>query len=282
MEASRRSGVLPLRPLTLGELLDAAVALLRGHARLFVISAAALATIEQVLLYPLRNVAGLVPPFYLPYRDRLGGYWLLLGSGLGTEATIIALLGGLTAGAAVPALLGERIRGRELVRGGRFGPVTVVALVAGVIVGGFALAGLVPWIFGYGLLGLAVPAVVVDRVGPGRAIWRSLTLSSRSAMRACWIRVVGYVGWLAIRLALAVGGVALLSVVLPLPPGHWTTTLLVATVWIGVNAVAYPTLACLDAVLHLETRMRTEGLDIALGRALRRGEPAGPALAVPR
>ena len=37
-----------------------------------------------------------------------------------------------------------------------------------------------------------------------------------------------------------------------------------------MNSVAYPALACLDAVTHLDTRMRTEGLDIQLART-----PAG-------
>lgn len=281
MEAPRRSGILPLRPLTLGELLDAAVALLRGHAALFIGAGAVLATLEQLALYRPRSAAGLVAPFYLPYWDRLGEYWLQLATGLATEAIVIALLGSLTAGAAVPALLGERVRARDLVRGGRYGAVAIVALVAGVVVGVSALAGLLPWIFGYGLLGLAVPAIVVDRVGPGRALLRSLVLSSRALLRACWIRVVGYLGWLAIRLALARGAVALLAVAIDLRPGL-LATLVGMAVWIGVNAVAYPTLACLDAVLHLETRMRTEGLDIALGRALQRGDPAAPALAVPR
>jgi hypothetical protein len=53
-------------------------------------------------------------------------------------------------------------------------------------------------------------------------------------------------------------------------------------VWALVNAVAYPALACLDAVLHLENRMRVEGLDIALSRALRLGAPTAQVLAVPR
>jgi hypothetical protein len=47
-----------------------------------------------------------------------------------------------------------------------------------------------------------------------------------------------------------------------------------------VNTVSYATLACLDAVLHLETRMRTEGLDIVAVRARQHGRPVD--LAVPR
>ena len=41
-------------------------------------------------------------------------------------------------------------------------------------------------------------------------------------------------------------------------------------------------LACLDVVTHLENRIRVEGLDIALSRVLRRGEPVEPVMAVPR
>ena len=52
--------------------------------------------------------------------------------------------------------------------------------------------------------------------------------------------------------------------------------------WLAVNALAYPMLGCLDAALHLEARMRTEGLDIALARSLRRGVATETALAVPR
>jgi hypothetical protein len=37
--------------------------------------------------------------------------------------------------------------------------------------------------------------------------------------------------------------------------------------WVVVDAIAYPALACLDACLHLENRMRTEGLDLALATA---------------
>lgn len=281
MERSTRPGVLPLRPLTLGELLDAAVALLRQHAGLFLAAGAVLALAEQAVLLPARTSVAVAGPIYQPYRDRLGEYWLLLCAGLAIEAAVIALIGGLTAAAAGPALLGEPVRARELVRRARLGTVGLIALVAAVVAGGCALAALLPWFFGYGLMGLAVPAVVVDRVGPLRAIGRSLSLSSRHALRACAIRVVGYLGWLAIRVALGLGGTALIDFTVGIPAGY-SGVVLVSAIWVGVNAVAYPTLACLDAVLHLETRMRAEGLDIAVGRALHRGLPAGATLAVPR
>ena len=265
--------LLPLRPLTVGELLDAAVSLLRAHGRVLLPVAAILAAVEQVLLFPLREVAGAQPPAYLPDVPELGHlevFWVLLAVGAATEVTIIALLGGLTARAAGADLMGQRTSARQLLRprGGHFGAVAVVAVVAGATMFVAAIAG-PAWFLVYGLLGLAVPAVVLDRLGPGRALWRSATLSCRAGLRAAGIRILGYVAWLAIRVALGLGAYGALDA-LSLGSAEWTAPTS-ALAWLLVNTVAYPTLACLDAVLHLETRMRTEGLDILLSRAGRRG-----------
>jgi hypothetical protein len=271
---------LPLRPLTFGELLDAAVSLLRGHAGVYLTVAIALSATEQAVLYPLKIAAGIRPPWGLPYLDRLGEYWLLLGTGLGTEAGIIALLGGLTARAAGPALLGERIAAADLLvrRGSRPLAVVVTAVVVGAVTALSGFAGLLPWIFAYGLLGLAVPALVIDRVGVGRALPRSLSLSARAGMRAMWVRLGGYLAWFLIRLAVIAGGLAALNLALH-PRVVGVAGVVVAA---AVNGVAYATLACLDAVLHLETRMRVEGLDITLGRTVRRGTASPATLAVQR
>src|SRR5690349_7819282 len=78
-----QTGVLPLRPLTLGELLDAAVALLRGQAKVLLAAGFLLAVIEQAALYGLR-VGTARPPYLLPYDDRLDIYWLALAVGFAT------------------------------------------------------------------------------------------------------------------------------------------------------------------------------------------------------
>jgi hypothetical protein len=266
----------PLRPLTFGELLDAAVSLLRGHALAYLVVGIVLAGAEQAALYPLRLAAGTRLPLGGPFIDRLGQFWVVFSAGFGTEAAIIALLGGLAARAAGPALFGERTTTRQLLApaGSRLPGVVLIAVVVGVVVAVSALALFVPWLFAYGLLGLAVPALVIDRVNPARALLRSVTLSARAGMRAMWIRLGGYLAWLAIRLALIAGGTAVVGIALN-GRGLLFATMVVAA---AVNGIAYATLACLDAVLHLETRMRVEGLDIALGRAR---APGPPALAVP-
>jgi hypothetical protein len=257
--------VVPLRPLTLGELLDAGVALLRRHAAVLLLAGVVAAVAEQCVLWPLRQLAGTSAPWYWVDSDRLGGYWLLIAAGLGTEAAMIALVGGLAARVAGPDLLGTRLPNRRLVapKGSRAVAVAAVAALTAPIVAVSALALLVPWVVGYGLTGLAVPAVVIDGYGPGGAVLRSIVLSARHGLRAMWVRVAGYLGWLAIRGTLAYGGAGVLLLFFGDTPWLPWAAIGIAT---AVNAVAYPALACLDAVLHLETRIRTEALDIWLSR----------------
>jgi len=255
-----RSEVVPLRPLTLAEILDAAVELLRRHAARLVGLGAALAVGEQALLYPLRGVAAVSPPLYWPHLNRLAAYWLLLALGLGTEVGIIAVLGGIAARRLAP---GPR----------RLGGLTVLAVV--VALGGAltAAAGFLPWIIWYVFTGLAAPALVIEHRGPLSALGRSFALVGRGGLRPGAIRLLGYLAWWTIRLALAAGGYAALQLTGQLSGGV-ALRLAGVLAWVLVNTVAYAVLGCLDAVLHLETRMRVEGLDLALGRAARRGIPA--------
>ncbi|MEH1097748.1 hypothetical protein [Micromonospora sp. CPCC 205561] len=274
------TAVLPRRPLTVGELLDSAVLLLRGQAHVLVPVALVLTVAEQLLLHPLRQVASTGPPAWLVEFERFGVYWVLLAVGAATEAAIILLLGNPAARAAGAALLGRAAGARELLRpaGARWGATGLLAVLTGLLMGGLALLG-PAWIVGFALLGAVAPALVVDRVHPLRAPLRATALAVRGGGRAGWIRLLGYLVWWIVRLGLGIGvHVGLNSLDLVDPAWAWWLSM---AVWAGVNAVAYPALACLDAVLHLETRMRTEGLDIRLSRA-RAGTPETVLLAVMR
>ncbi|MGC5018351.1 hypothetical protein [Micromonospora sp. DT47] len=265
------TAVLPRRPLTVGELLDSAVLLLRGHGRLLIPLGALLAVGEQLLLRPLRADPGIVPPAYLPQLGLSGRYWLLLAVGAATEAVIITLLGNPAARAAGAALLGRKARVPELLRpgGARWGATLVLAPLVGLVVLVAALLGPV-WLLGYALFGSVAAALVVDRVGAARAPGRAATLAVRGGGRAAAVRLLGYLGWWILRVGLALGtwyGLDQLDLVAGgSVADRWTAMI----VWAAVNSVAYPALACLDAVIHLDNRMRTEGLDIRLSRS-----PAG-------
>ncbi|SBT52266.1 hypothetical protein [Micromonospora auratinigra] len=258
------TAVLPRRPLTVGELLDAAVLLLRGQARVLVPLGVLLALGEQLLLHPLRVLADARPPAWFPHDDdRLGLLWLLLAVGAGTEAAIVALLGNPAARGAGAALLGRRVAPRELLRAARWPATLLLAAGVGLAVGLAALAG-PAWLLAYGLLGAMVPVLVVDRVPAHRVPGRALGLAARGG-RFFGLRLLGYLGWWVIRVGLGLGvwyGLGLLG----LFDVRLVAVPIATAAWAGVNALAYPALACLDAVLHLETRMRTEGLDIRLSR----------------
>jgi hypothetical protein len=118
-------------------------------------------------------------------------------------------------------------------------------------------------------------------IGPLRAVRRAVALFRYGGGRPGGIRLVGYLAWWLIRIGLGSGSIALLSVLVSEAGTGWVW-LAAGAAWAIVNAIAYPALGCLDAVVHLENRMRVEGLDIALSRALRQHRPTEPALAVPR
>jgi hypothetical protein len=274
--SSRVPAVLPLRATTVGESLDGAVVLLRQRAVPLLVVAAVLAAGEQWLLTVLRHRAGLNPPFYEPHvrLHQWGDWWQILATGFALEVGIVAVLGAYAGAAAGPALLGHPARGWALWRRARLGRALPVALLLAVAAWPLAWAGIVGLLVLCALFGLVTPILAMDRVGnPFTALGRSARLSTRGGMRVVRVRFLGYLTWLAIRFALGTGWLAVADTVLgftSVSSGwvRWATPV----AWGIANAVAYAALACLDAVLLVEARIRTEGLDIAVRRSRARGE----------
>ncbi|MFI5491793.1 hypothetical protein [Actinoplanes sp. NPDC051859] len=257
---------LPLRPMTLGELLDAAMTLLRARALPLLLTAGVLAALEQALLVPLRAAASLDPPWYEPSRDDFGTWWSLIAVGFATEAFIICVVGAVAAAAAGPALIGRPLRTRELWARTRPVPTLLAAAGLGLACGLAAFAGFLGWLLVYGLFGLVSAVIVIDRRG---SFGRAAQLGSRG-MRGVWTRLAAYLTWFAVRFVLGVGWVSAAELVGGNLPA-WADWI-APVAWGLANTVAYAALACVDAVLLLELRIRTEGLDIALSRARSRGE----------
>lgn len=307
--SSTGEATLPLRPLTVGELLDAGISLLRRHPLRLLGLAAALAVAEQLTLLPLRLAVHLVPPQYLPdWWGALGGFWLLLAAGAGTEVVAITLLGAAAARCAVPALLGPAAGGVRRVGPLRWAALVVLALVLGVGAALGFLLGVLGWIFLIVTTGLIAPVFAVDtrpRQGAGgpprfpgapgiprptavaapigfwRAVGRGFGLTFRSGLRPGAVRLVNYLAWLLVRLALALGLIYTLRQVVDIRSPWWLGALAM-TAFALADTVAYAAAGCLDAVMHLEARIRLEGLDIAVGSARRRGTPVADALLVPQ
>lgn len=277
-----RPAALPRRPLTIGELLDAAVQLVRSRALIIFPLAAAFAILEQAILFPLRRWLGVdfLDGFQGEFWDTVGALWLVATIGFGLEAFIITTLGAWTGRAAAEDLVGAEPSGARLLRPRwrEVGSLSIAAPVTAVL---STLGGLLGplWVLGYGLFGLAGAAIGMERRGPFGALGRAAGLTFRNGMRVTWVRVLGYSAWLVLRLGFFVGVAALFDYIpLDAVGRFWVTT----AGFVVANSAAYLFLAALDAVTLAETRFRNEGLDIWLSRAERHAPLTPQALAVSR
>ncbi|WIM93227.1 hypothetical protein ACTOB_005199 [Actinoplanes oblitus] len=276
----RIPAILPLRATTVGESLDGAVALLRQRALPLLVAAAVLAAGEQWALTIVGSREHL-PAIYNWTESGSGVWWPSIATSLALEAGIIALLGAFAGAAAGPALLGRAMSHRQVLRRSRPGRALVIAVLLTAVAWPAAYAGLIGFVLLYGLFGLATVILTMDRVGnPVMALIRSVRLSVRG-MRVARIRILGFLVWLGIRFALGVGWMAVAGLILGFSRPSWLGWA-VTFAWALANTVAYAALACLDAVLLIEARIRTEGLDIALNRSRSRGEDEAALLVVAR
>ena len=286
---------LPWRPLTIGELLDAAVATLRRRPVRLLLFATVLAAIEQVVLYPIRHgMFSTAHNYFSEFPDFFSErWWTLISVGMGTEATVIAMLGAVAAGPARELLLSGvpgrsapaapgRLRARPI-------GTTILSLIVGVIAFATFWAGVIGWAFWFMFTALVTPTLINDAMLGARAsgkpakrlstigaFGRALALVGRAGLRPGGARLLAYGAFALMRILLAWAGLFALGQYVRVPAA------VEYAIWIIVNAIMYSYLASLDATAHLETRMRQEGLDMELGRAERLGTPIADALVVPR
>ncbi|MDQ1484917.1 MAG: hypothetical protein QOJ62_610, partial [Actinomycetota bacterium] len=218
-----KPGIVPLRPLSVGEIMDGGFATIRRHPRIVFGTAAILAIVLQlskvvtgVLFQDVRGSLG------SPISQNIDANGLqhihVVGSGL--TATIVeqvlstmlgALLAGIVTSLVGKAIIGQRVDGAEVVRPvlRRFWGLVLVSLIVGLLpfaplllvigialvassggTSGLLVAGLVVGIpaslalgiFLWGKLALAVPAFVLERLGP----WKAVTRSWRLVKGAFW------------------------------------------------------------------------------------------------
>ena len=269
---ARVRGTLPLRAMLQGELLDTAVVLFRERALPLLLLAAPLLAIEQIVLW----YAG---ASWLDGYAQFPDWWRVVAALLGCEAVIVGLLGAYAGAAAVPALLGQQVSHRALFRRMRPLPLLVTMLIPALFALPGAYFGLIGWIGSYGFLGLAGVALVIDRTGwPFGALGRSASLAARLGWRGFWARLRAFLIWQVVRVALAIGPITFLwkfGFVANGYYGDWPVLMM----WGLAGTVSCAALACVDAVLLIDTRIRTEGLDIELRRALANGNDLGQVMA---
>ncbi|MFS8104793.1 hypothetical protein LFM09_47600 [Lentzea alba] len=280
--------VLPLRPLTVGEVLDGSVDVLRTHAKIVFTASVAVAVVTQlvVLAFTLPfvddlNVLGSLDPDTVTpdqYLQQLtNGYFAVFGGSLaGQFAKVLGLtvMSGFMSVIVGRSVLGQSITPREVWAEfrPRLGAVLGVSALFTLMVGAGLFLCFLPGVALWVMFALAVPALALERCGAGRSLSRSMELLKHNG----WPRVLGvlalsYVVSLILENVITVpfAAVGLLDSFLRGGPELLTATTLVASAVGGVIAVAVttPFHAGVTAILYVDRRMRGEGLDIDLRRA---------------
>ncbi|MFJ3205413.1 hypothetical protein [Streptomyces sp. NPDC086989] len=302
-----KPGVIPLRPLDLGEILDGAVATVRSHWRSVLPITLVVATVVQVISvlvqkYALADLAVTTDPeaSLQDLLDTLGGamtalvangFIQLIGTIIATAmVTMIfsrAVLGqGSTIGQAWrearPRLL--HLLGLTLLMGLGGAALVVVLLLPGILlrniglglVGGLAAVPLLIWL---GIkFSLASPALMLEKAG----VITSLRRSSR-LVRGSWWRIFGITALTglitAFVSAVIVYPLTALGLAIGLADGGvsglengtaatgWAPLILAAVGAVIAQTITMPIQAGVTVLLYVDQRIRREALDLELARA---------------
>lgn len=265
-------GVIPLRPLEVGEILEGAVRVIRVQPALMLGSCAIVVAISQTIsvLATLamggRTVAVPIEPNLTQEQalDRLGDLFVETGPSLIVAVLGQTFLSGFLIVVVGKAVLGTHVGFRQVWQEARprLPPLLRLTVVYGVLVFAGLVLFVLPGIWLYVVFGLATPALVLERGGIGVSMSRS-----RLLVRDSWWRVFGV-------LALAFLVSVLLSAVVQAPVNAGAPAAPTAgTLWLSAlggtiaGTVSYPFIAAVTALVYVDQRMRKEGMATTLARS---------------
>jgi hypothetical protein len=291
-----RPGCVPLRPLTLSDILDGSFRVIRRNPAVMVGLSAAVAVV-QVLLVALFEVLAFAqfgsirvtsasnPTAPTDLGPLLGGESVQL-AGLLASTLLGAVLTGMLTIAVTQDVLGNVLSAARVwqrIRG-RIGRLVWLAVLTTVLEFTGLLLFLAPGIWLWGIWAVAVPAMMVEGTGVTDALGRSKALVDGTFWRVWGIRAVGTVmvmvvsGFLVVPFELV--GAALDGDVLSAHSGGAQLPLLfIALTAVGsalAATVTAPVKAAIDSLLYVDLRMRKEGLDLVLRQAVPAGAPQAP------
>jgi hypothetical protein len=297
-----RPGGIPLRPLDVGDILDGTFGTIRRNPRAVIGLSALLVTVQEVLAVGAQIGTGDVPTAFgvLPGQASLqlvGGIGAVLSLVLST--VVSAVLTGMIAVVVSEDIFGRRVTAGDVWRRvrARIWALAGASLIAGLlpfagllfllVPGGVPVAVVtlaVPGAIFWASLSLTTPALMLERLGPIRALRRSWRLAFRGFWRVWGIRTLSVLlGWVMQGLLLipfaALG--ALLAYALGAQSDDRLPLIAVASVVLGSilgGIIAQPFLAGVLALLYVDRRMRAEGLDIVIQQRARASRRMGSAV----
>lgn len=273
-----KPGVIPLRPLAAGEIMDGAIAAVRRYPALMLGTSVIVVALSQALNFVVtrslvRDMGDLVGSAE-PTAAILGRMGSISGDYVIT--IVITSLAQVLLSGFLTVVVGQAVLGRPISFGeawSRLRPRLLPLLGLTVLYGLLVLAGavllIVPGIWWWVLYGLATPVLVLESA-PIRGAFRR----SRELVRGVWWRTFGIflLGTLIATITAGIIGLpfSLAGNLMTLFGGSvtpTTTSLLLASIGATVGGtITYPFVASVRALLYFDQRMRREGWDIELAR----------------
>lgn len=246
---------LELRPLSLGEILDRTFMLYRGHFLLFV----ALAAIPRLPALAI----GLLQSTFL--TQSMGAATTI---GLGFIAVLLVIAGYLVSqGSAVVAVstlyLNREISIAEALKRAvdEIGPLLGALILNGLAIFAGLIFLIIPGIYFMCRLLVVVPAVMIERKGPGESLSRSIALTKGFAGRAFLILLLYCT--LALALGLLVAPLALgMAAAAENPALMRVWSAAYVTVNAILQAVLTPILLIATSIYYYDLRVRKEAFDL--------------------
>lgn len=270
-----------LRPLRIGQIIDAAIRLYRNTAaslwRIVLIVIVPVAIIEQAAIGASLPSGSYVHngSLYTP-TGHVGGLGVFVQLALGLLAVLV--LNGALAICLVDAYIGNPIDWRASVRAAldRLGPLVWLALVYGVLTVIAFILFVIPGIYLVTVWCVSVPVLMFENVGAIGALGRSHELT-----RGRWWATFGALlsAIVLLTVVLFVIGLLLGAIETGLSINSIGVLLVVSALGtIITDLIAYPFVSAVIAVMYIDLRVRKEGLDLELlAGALGRPAPRGPA-----
>lgn len=289
---SIKPGVIPLRPLSVGELVDGAITTMRRYPKLIIGAAAVVAAVTQILallvqlpfLDDFAAVVTLDPNTMTEeqLREQLQNSFYSL---LGTVAVSVlpVMLGTVFLSGFITVVVGHAVLGEPVTFAQaweefkpRFLPLLGATLLAFLPI----LVGLVicvlPGIYLYVLLALVTPALVLERCNVTTAFSRSRTLVKGAWWRTFGVLVLTFVVSVVldsiIGMPFGILGAATTGFSTDPAAALSIGSVLLSTLGgIVASTITLPFTAAVTVLLYVDRRMRAEGMDIELQRAAGHG-----------
>jgi hypothetical protein len=287
-----KPGVIPLRPLGVGEIVDGAVTTMRKYPVLLLGAAAVVAAITQIagllvqlpFLDDLTSVATLDPNTVTQQEaiDQLtrGVTGFLTGTAL---SLLLLLVGTVFLSGFITVVVGHAVLGRPITFSQaweefkpRLLPLLGATLLSGLVITIGVILCILPGIYVGVLFSLIGPALVLERCGVGTAFTRSRVLVTGAWWRTFGILVLAAViswviSWI-ISLPFGLLGAATNGFSTEPTASLSAGSLVLSTIGaIIASTITLPFSSAVNVLIYVDRRMRAEGMDIELQRAAGHG-----------